>query len=190
LGGSWTAWPWKLNSKFTYIRDKNGEVVTDKHPAYLTYVSPSKVFQIPTKNWNKNCDARIDWTQKLSSSEVTDIDNKMDKEWKDNHKDEPKWMYAMRPKPKIFEYDGDIWHHLGTYLKSHQILATKDDWYKSTMEDYRIALDKEMHQNRKSAMGQFSSGQKVKDPMEFLPSAKSPFRYGSKDHLECFIEKI
>jgi hypothetical protein len=152
IGGSWTAWPWKLNSKFSYIRDAKGEIITDKHPEFETYISPNKVFQVPTKNWNKNADARPDlWDRtddtgrKYTDSEMDEIDARMDKDWEDNHKDEPKWVYAIRPSPKIFTYDGNLWHHLGTHLKPNQILKTKGGWTLSSMEDYRIALEKEMH---------------------------------------------
>ena len=190
LGGNWTAWPWVVGSKFSYIRDKNGKIVTDKHPDYATYISPNKVFQIPTKNWNKNSDARPNYDVEISEAERDRIDAALDKDWEDNHKDEPRWMYAIRPSPKIFEHTGVIWHHLGECLKHHQILMRHGDWVKTSTEDHRLALEKEMHKSRKDAIGGFGSGQKVKSPMKDAPSAKSPFRYGSKDHLECFIEKI
>ena len=183
LGGSWTCWPWKVNSKFTYIRDKEGNVVTDKHPDWESVTKGNKVFSIPTKNWNKNQDARPDYDSKLPDEEFDRICAELDKDWEDNHKDEPKWMFAKKPSPKIFEFDGNLWHHLSDKLKQFQILKRHGSWVKSSVEDYRVALEKEMHDARSDEMVWMMKHKQ-------MPSAKSPFRFYSKDHLECFIEKV
>lgn len=183
LGGSWTAWPWVANSKFSYIRGKDGNIITDKHPEYETYESPNKVFQVPTKNWNKNADARPGWDDKVTDEERDRIDAEMDKDWEDNHKDEPRWMYAIQPKPKIFEYEGEIWSHLEKRFKPHQILARHGDWVKTSTSDYKVALNKEAH-------GAYVEYAKMGFYLSHRPTTKSPFRNHCKDDLEVFIEKI
>jgi hypothetical protein len=192
LGGSWTAWPWKLGSKFKYVRDENGQLVTEQHPQYEKFSQSTKVFSVPTKNWNKNQDSVIDWFEMndKTEEEVRASDEAAKLDWETNHKDEPKWLLAQMPKPKIFVHRGPLWHHLGEYIKPHQIIAQKGSWSKSSIEDYRCALEKIMHECRRNAMGEFSGGFKVKDPMLFLPSAKNPFYFSGKDHLEVFIEKV
>lgn len=92
---------------------------------------------------------------------------------------------VTKPSPRIFTYDGELWHHLGEYLKPYQILATKGRWYKSTVQDYREALEKKMHESRKFTMSHmFDKNNKN------VMSQKSAFRFSGKDDLECFIEKL
>lgn len=184
LGGSWTAWPWVIGSKFSYVKDEKGEIVTDKHPEHEKYSGLSKIFSVPTKAWNKNRESAgpdgfdedfDDYTEKQRN----EMHDAAEKDWEDNHKNEPRWMYAKKPKPRIFTYEGELWHHLGENLKPHHIISTKGSWVKSSMEDYRYALEREMHNYRKQPTS-----------YRMKTSDKNPFQSMCKDHLEVFIEKI
>lgn len=103
------------------------------------------------------------------------------------------WTYgkyiAILKKPKVFKYDGELWHHLGEHLKPHQILETRGTWVKTSMDDYIYALNKEKkevlklkHKTDKEIGFEIKGKQ---DP--FNPTNGIKF---SKDHLEVFIEKI
>ena len=94
-------------------------------------------------------------------------------------------------KPKIFEYDGELWHHLGDNLKPHQIIETNGSWVKTTMEDYIIALNIE----RKRVIREKHKMEMEFNFKEVFKGRQDPFKPGiginfSKDHLEVFIEKI
>ncbi|MFW6226356.1 MAG: hypothetical protein ACOC3V_05315 [bacterium] len=89
-------------------------------------------------------------------------------------------------KPKYFEYNGEIWHHLGNHLKPHQILETSGSWVKTDMDDYLIALKLEIKESRK---GMLKFVKEYSDINNYLN--KDPFKHHySRDHLEVFIEKI
>jgi len=94
-------------------------------------------------------------------------------------------------KPKIFKYDGELWHHLGDNLKPHQIIETSGTWVKTLMDDYIIALNTEIRLVNKEKH-KMSLEINIKDVFK---GRQDPFKLGigvnfSKDHLEVFIEKI
>lgn len=186
LGATETSDPWTPGAKFKYVRDNKGNIVDDKHADF-------QILGEKNKYWTKTAKAWADHQKTLP--EYPDDDNEykaysekrdaMNKAWEDAHPNAPKYVLVVKPHPKIFTYNGNIWSHLGAHVKDHQILARHGDWVKSSMEDYRAALEREMHVVRKAM---------YKDSIEYKwnmgPSGRNPFRYYSKDHLECFIEKL
>jgi len=93
-------------------------------------------------------------------------------------------------KPKVFEYNGEIWHHLGENLKPEQIIESNGSWVKTSMGDFELALKIEYKKLLKD---------KHKTDKEFnilnFKGKQNPFNpsFGikyNKDHLEVFIEKI
>jgi len=56
------------------------------------------------------------------------------------------------------------------------------------VDDYRIALEKDMHRAKKDSM-KWLTDSTAKNKNLHIPS-KSAFRISTKDHLECFIEKL
>jgi len=75
---------------------------------------------------------------------------------------------AEHDKPKKFTYTGELWHHLD--VPQHLVLERKGDWIKTSIIDFKKALNKEVGKSSK---------------------LKQREGYGySKDHLEVFIEKI
>lgn len=132
--------------KFEYVKDKNGNRITDKHPSFEKLSSSNK-------NWLEPC--KGDTTEKY---------------------------VLVRPKhPKVVEYFGELWHHLGEHLKPEQIIKTKDSWVLSTYVDYVFALKKEFHNMaREPFLGSRARWQE----------SNNPTRWWSKDLLEVFIERI
>jgi len=173
LGADWTKNPKVTGAKFMYVRDNKDNIVTDLHSEYESvYSDKNKYWSINTSEYNEF----------LVKNEDLDCDE-FDSKW--NLLNLPKFVLVTKPSPRIFTYDGELWHHLGEHLKQHQILATKGGWCKSTVQDYRTALEKEMHESRKSTMSHmFDKNNKN------VMSQKSAFRYSGKDELECFIEKL
>ena len=89
-------------------------------------------------------------------------------------------------KPRTFEYEGEIWHHLGHHLKPHQILSTSGSWTLSDMDDYLFALNREIHETRKQMLKSWSQYSDMTELMK-----KDPYkRMFAKDHLEVFIESL
>jgi len=93
-------------------------------------------------------------------------------------------------KPKVFEYNGELWHHLGEHLRPEQIIESNGSWVKTTMDDFEFALKIEYKKLLKD---------KHKTDKEFnilnFKGRQNPFKpsFGikyNKDHLEVFIEKI
>lgn len=174
LGMDCTKDPRVSGAKFTYARDSKGVIITDLHPEYESYyIGKDKYWSIQSKEWS-------DFYETASHLDGDEFDSL----WKS--KKIPRYYLVQKPKPRIFEYNGVLWHHLGTHLKGHSILGTKGSWVKTEMVDYRTALEKEMHKAHKDMMEWcFSPGQ-----YRVLPTNQMALRRGSMDHLEIFVEKL
>lgn len=86
---------------------------------------------------------------------------------------------VIKPKkPKVFEYKGELWHHLGEHLKPNEILLNKGSWYLTDFKTYAKALKKEF------------SAKKILLKNELSYETNNPFGAICIDHLEVFIEKI
>lgn len=178
LGSECTSDPKTPGSKFSYVKDKDGNVITDKHPEYEKLSGRFNSWSSTTKEWDEH--------NKLypedSTSEERDAWRKA---WDD--KNIPTYKLTQKPKVKIFEYDGKIWHHLGGHLKPGQIIATKGSWVKSEMIDYRHALSRDIHKAGQYAMELWKQAPNLVPP---IVGSKRAVNFTSKDHLEVFIEKL
>lgn len=179
LLGGYANQVWKPGSKFTYARDKEGKVIDDKHPDFeKTYMeSDTGYWQVETKAYAKHMENSPDF----DDPEYCEKNEALRNDWDVFHTNEAKWVLAKKPSPRIFEFDGELWHHLGCNLKQHQIIGRYGGWVKSSVLDFRGALEKEMHRARSEEM---------KHLKQTMPSTKSPFRFYCKDYLEVFIEKV
>lgn len=105
--------------------------------------------------------------------------------WASTASDDISYVTVMK-KPRMFEYDGDIWHHLGHKLKPHQILATSGSWTKTTMDYYLLALTFEFHSAKKDMIKTMKDYTELSDLMK-----KDPYKHHfAKDTLEVFIEQL
>lgn len=103
-------------NRIKYVRDKKGNVVTDKHPDVTKYIDSSN------KNWTMNNDTS-------STSIRSDTGYKL----YNNHN------------RKKFKYSGPIWHHLIGSVKPFEVLDRHGDWVKTDMLPFINALKKELH---------------------------------------------
>lgn len=180
LSGGWTKDPWTKGAKFTYVRDKEGNVINNKHPDWEKLAESERYWSSNTKEWSEH-------QKKWPEFEDPDYDAKvsaLDKDWKDNHADTPQWVLVEKPSPKIFDFDGELWHHLGDTLRPGAVLGRHGSWTKSTVSDYRDALEKEKHLMTKGFM------KLAYKDLKQVPTKRWAVRCSMKDHLEVFIEKV
>ena len=85
--------------------------------------------------------------------------------------------YQLCP-PRIFDYSGYIWHHLGSKLHPTKILSAKGSWFLTNCDNYVEALRKELHTMKSHHRG------------NFVGNTNNPAWGWAKDHLEVFIEKV
>lgn len=104
-------------------------------------------------------------------------------------KEDVNYMTILK-RPHIFNYNGNIWHHLGYYLKPEHVIETKGSWVKTTMEDYKLALRLDKKRNIRSSHKSEWSG----DFSKSIEGKQDPYNGNgmnySQDHLEVFIEHI
>lgn len=114
---------------------------------------------------------RMEWVRDRAGNKVTDQHPELDKLYnrRSNLKaffvqdDDGVECLARHVRPRKFSHDGDVWHHLDRMPMPHRI-EEKGSWIKSSYEEYRRELSREIGRVRKG-------------------------RY-AKDHLEVFIESV
>lgn len=188
LGAPKTNVPYVTGSKFKYARDGNGNIIDGKHPDYriITEKGLDKYWTVHTKEWEEFVKKNpLPELTEETATEYHRLSNERDKKWETEFPQLSRWVLVVKPRPRIFEYDGVLWHHLGNNLNPGKILARKGDWVKTSMEDYRLVLEEEMHLAHQSMMSWCFDGK-----YRVLPTNKSAMRLTCKDHLECFIEKL
>jgi hypothetical protein len=103
-----------------------------------------------------------------------------------DEKDEVHYITVLN-KPRVFEYDGELWHHLGHHLKPHQVISTSGSWVLTDMDNYQIALRLEVHDTKGQMLKSWKSfNADINDVINRDPY-KTMF---AKDHLEVFIESL
>jgi hypothetical protein len=122
---------------------------------------------------------------------VEDEDGIIDK-YIDNecYSDGKLYPIAFKNKPKYFEYNGNIWHHLTDeggsrgnlkYVKTEEILKRSGCWVLTDMKTYERALKKKVKVIKRTAFAEsHMSG----------CSSGYPLHYFDKDWAEVFIEKV
>lgn len=197
LGAPQTQVPFVEGAKFTYIRDGKGNIIGDKHPEYEARMERSL--------WNESsCDSK-EWHDFRTKHNWPDYETtpngefarrakEINEKWDTEYGHFNKQVLVKKPKPRIFEYDGELWHHLAPHLKNGTVLAEQGAWVKSTAYDYREALFREMHDAQKT-MQSMVAGAKAENPKCNVGTPASlnknqSLRFLNKDHLECFIEKL
>jgi len=93
------------------------------------------------------------------------------------------------PKMRVFDYYGDIWHHLKPHVQKNKILAERGDWVKTSFETFVEALKKEVHSGYSmDVLKDFRDKDSGYNP-NWKRTGK-PFTNIGTDHLEVFIEDI
>jgi hypothetical protein len=164
------------------VRDSKGNIIDDKHPEYDKLTEGYKYWSIPTKAWDAN---REEWNKVDVSYDdplYEKLRDDLDAKWETEHPNAAKWVLVQKPSPRIFEYNGNIWHHLREHLSPSGVIKQKGGWTLSPFDEYAEALKRDMQSARTSQ----SKGFERKMPF----STKNPYRGICKDHLEVFIEKL
>lgn len=115
-------------NRIQYIRDKEGNVITNDNPEY------EKLSDIP-KNWSLQRKRDDTPGHEPGSDEF---------EW---NKEYYSVLFRNTPRKK-FSYNGPIWHHLKERVKQHEILDEKGDWVKTDIEVYHRAFLREIQMMR------------------------------------------
>ena len=118
-----------ISKKILYLIKKNG---TQQKYVYYQRKDKDKLNRFQKDNKDKTNDCGVECENCIVKTECENLQN------------EP-FYYNYLKKPKIFEYDGEIWHHLGEHLNPHQIIEIKKSWVKTSFSDYLLALSKEKH---------------------------------------------
>jgi hypothetical protein len=104
-------------------------------------------------------------------------------------KDDESYVIVLK-KPKVFTYNGNLWHHFVDEVDEKDKLEQKGSWIKTTMEVYIKAFNKHIHIKRGSNFDdvKYASPNNIShiNPYKRV-SGYIPF---TKDRLEVFIEKI
>lgn len=109
--------------RIQYVKDKNGNIISSEHPSFEKHSSKGK-------NWSFNRTG----------------DNKpWNNEKNDWHKDQPKQILYNNAYRKKFKYNGNLWHHLGEFVREDRILDRKGEWVKTDIRTFKEALKKELH---------------------------------------------
>lgn len=152
--------------KVTFIKDKNG----DKFAFKADQIWEKSENYLAGINYGLNLDSLLIPTQK---EELPKFLNKQGGWLKDIEiatKGDTAYL-VKQVKPKLFTFEGEIWHHLGRFLESRgEIILERGSWVKTDFYSYKKALHK--------ALGRATSGSKQRNWKD------------SWDHLEVFIEKI
>lgn len=92
------------------------------------------------------------------------------------------YVTILKP-PKEFEYDGELWHHLGDVIKGKRelILDEYGSWVKTSMKTYEYCLKRNAHTQHKDQRKDWG--------IEYTRNKDGNKLY-SRDHLEVFFERI
>jgi hypothetical protein len=137
--------------RIRYVKDKEGNPITQDHPDFDKHAASDKNWSMPSA-YKDAPEGEEDW----KGDPVEKIPTN--------------WVLYNNANRKKFKYDGELWHHLGNWLKPFEVINRRGSWTKSTVEAFKRALQKEMMLNKKSKM-----------------SGTGGF---TKDHLEVFIERV
>ena len=99
---------------------------------------------------------------------------------------------AVLRRPKVIQYKGELWHHLGEFVKDEEILASTGSWVKTSYETWKQAFRKNQH----SALKQLHKEDDIRKEMkESGLLGRNPYKSKmrisvSRDELEVFITRI
>lgn len=94
-----------------------------------------------------------------------------------------KHYVTVLKKPKDFDYDGELWHHLEYAIgnKRHLIIDEHGSWIKTDMKTYEYCLKRSAHIQHKDNRKDWGT--------DFVMNKDGNKLY-SRDHLEVFFERV
>lgn len=168
---------WEYDDNGNLTVSKETELLLKKRKLSLKYVYSFR--RIPE---NPNCYCQ---QQKEEEFDCLAAENKEIRAACQVYLNEPFYLAYLK-KPKIFTYEGLLWHHLGDYLRPSQILRTSGSWVETTYADYLIAY----HKNRHQALKEKHATNKWDDSFKANLRQINPLKNYEGDTFEVFIEKI
>lgn len=174
--------PGHISNKSSWIKDDDGNLIK------------SEAACLPYDQWTPGClDVEyMPWFLKLLKKrkiKLATVDTavyKVNKE-KDEDGDPINVCYMTElKKPRVFKYEGELWHHLVDHVKPGFAIAISGSWVLTDYDVYLEAFKRNKHSHLKGL---------IKDDMfgpEFIQNHRvwDPLKYHAKDHLEVFIEKL
>ena len=185
LGGNWSKLGKKnKHEKFEYLKDNDGNKIklyvkdfqysNDTPDIFSGELNPElKKYLVKGKcgKSNRNYDG-------------TDISDKFwTEDCRDCNDNFVNYYLIYRKPPKVFEYTGELWHHLkNSAVKPFEIISEVGDWIKT---DYDVFV-RALAQDKMDCVKQLRSG-----PFGQIEiNTRNVYKHISKDHLEVFIERI
>ncbi|MFW6226167.1 MAG: hypothetical protein ACOC3V_04360 [bacterium] len=162
--------PSNISNKSYWLKDDNGNKITSKE-----FYEENQYDKKNDRPFIKPKYVNLLKRRKIQIKDVFEVIGNENDEG-----DYVNWYMCVYKKPRIFEYDGEIWCHLIDNIKPENVIEYKGTWVKVSMIDYIKALNIELHNTRKEMIKLFGINYKDLDPFKFFV----------KDHLEVFIEKI
>jgi len=171
--------PAQKNGKTYWIKDEEGNKLGVKE---LTWDDDG--FYIPSEKLKK-----ILKKKKIKLSEVY----YQPKKYGDDDCDFDDQFLTAYVKPKIFTYEGELWHHFIDEAKPGEILDRSGDWILSTYEDYCKIFKRTKHKDLSWIHETY--GEWKDEKIKFNEMANKVYKYTgglsvASDHLEVFIEKV
>lgn len=189
------------SNKSAWLRDDEGNLISDEECSYDTktdkYIFTDFVKKVAKKRKIKLKDIREYQTLKTLRNKEKHCKIYEDCDECPINGECNKCFLAYTKKPKKFEYDGDIWHHLLSYVNEDDIIETNGVWIKTTMKVFKKAFNKCKHADFRmlSSNHNLKIWKKEDDYVScngYVPC--NPYKgangFVSLDHLEVFIERI
>jgi len=169
--------PGHVSNKSMWLRDDKGELIRDLDAA------------LPFEEWKGHDVEYRPWVNKLLKKRKigrTQVGTSLYKTIGREEDDTKENIFCLTvlKKPRVFSYDGPLWHHLGEYVKHGFVLEKSGSWVETDYDVYLKAFDVMRHDHVKQLHKNWGFRE------EFHGKNNKSLRGFAKDHLEVFIEKI
>lgn len=163
------------NGRLRFIRDENGNKIVDKEDNIYQwnsekcdydYKEPYKTYLFDKLKLNKDR-IRVEMLEKDRYDDNVPADD-------------CRYCILYENDPTFFDYDGDIWHHLGKCVNPGDIIQQTKYWVKTSIRDYKKALDAYVRIDKYNYM----RGETTQNP------GGCPINRIEKDMYEVYIESI
>lgn len=123
------------NGRIRYVRDENGNKIIDDFDNIKVWNSKKMEYEY-TEKYEDLLFNKLKLNRKRVRIEY----------YKNDENKTGRSVIYYENEPKIFEYNGDIWHHFDvcgnvTLLEPGDIIQRTEYWVKTTISDYKKALD-------------------------------------------------
>lgn len=169
-----------INGRLKYVKDENGEKILDKLDNIEEWDDNKGdyIFKEPYNTYLLK-------TLKLNPKRIR-VERYSKDYYNDNvSADDMRYVILYENEPVIFEYNGEIWHHMDacgnvTLLEPGDIIQRTKYWVKTTISDYKKALEAYVRIHKYNSVRGTTSQNPGGYPTDRL----------EKDMYEVYIESI